>query len=106
MPTINRPRKKAKPVSERKKIRLKYYNTKSWKETREYYKSLHPLCERCLEKGKIKEAEAIHHKFSPFAEGLTEAERMELLLDVDNLEALCNKCHAEEHNLIKHNKNI
>ena len=74
----------------------KYYNTKQWKELRVEYKRNHPLCEECLSNGIIKPTEHIHHKIE-FLKGNTEAERERLLLDPNNLEALCLECHRKKH---------
>ena len=57
----------------------------------------HPLCEHCLSKGKVKTAEHVHHKRTPFAG--TDV-NFGLLLDANNLEALCAECHRLEHERI------
>ena len=54
----------------------------------------HPICEKCLEKGKITPAVDIHHKKSPFRNGEV---NWNLLLDYDNLMAVCKDCHGEIH---------
>jgi 5-methylcytosine-specific restriction enzyme A len=54
------------------------------------YKSEHPLCERCLKKGKVVPAYIVHHK-KPH-EG-----NWELFWDQSNWEGVCNPCHEEEH---------
>lgn len=99
MPTINR----LKKVKEKKipykhyNQSTKYYNNSLWYHLREWYIKNHPLCERCLDKGIVKEAEDCHHKI-PFLTGDTDEERWKLLLDEDNLQSLCSKCHTEIHN--------
>ena len=77
-------------------ISAKYYNSKSWKTLRNSYIRSHPLCERCLENGITKPAEHIHH-VTPFLRGLTDESRWTLLLDQDNLMALCRDCHSKVH---------
>ena len=64
----------------------------------------HPLCQRCLEKGVIKESKHIHHKVS-FMTVDNELKRMELAYDWDNLEALCVECHILAHKNNKTNTN-
>lgn len=58
-----------------------------------------PLCEVCLQKGKITPATQIHHidSFMKY-EG---NERLEKAYDFDNLQSLCQECHNAEHNPIK-----
>lgn len=57
-------------------------------------KSKGMLCERCLAKGIYKAAEVVHHKIK-----LTPAlaQRPDIALNWDNLEALCRDCHEKEH---------
>lgn len=84
--------------SEKEKLRIRLYNNKKWKKVRLAYIMEHPLCERCLSRGVINgNSIQIHHKQSPFDEGLTEVERLERLLSWDNLESICPKCHGNEH---------
>ena len=88
------------------KLRKKLYNSSKWRKLRDIYMMEHPLCERCLEKGITKVAEDCHHKKSPFMDGLSMCERLELLTDYDNLEALCRDCHNDEHRNIRRNKSM
>ena len=88
------------------KLRKKLYNNTKWRKLRDVYMMEHPLCQRCLEKGITKVAEDCHHKKSPFRNGLSMIERYELLLDYDNLEALCRDCHNDEHRNKRHNKSM
>lgn len=73
-----------------------YYDSKLWRELRKVYKIEHPLCEECLSKGIVKPAVHIHHKIE-FLKGSNEAERWNLLLDPNNLQALCLECHHKKH---------
>ena len=98
MPTINKIQKK-KPSSERKetdmrKLRAEAYNNTTWRKMRDTYMHEHPICEECLKKGKITPAEDIHHKRSPFSKGEV---NYALLLDYDNLMAVCKECHGNIH---------
>ena len=62
---------------------------------RDTYIKEHPLCEDCLNEGKVVPAEDIHHIRSPFQNG--ECNKA-LLLDYNNLMALCKQCHNKRHN--------
>jgi 5-methylcytosine-specific restriction protein A len=100
MPTINRKHKikeKATPYQHHNNISAQYYNTSQWHKLRDHYIKNHPFCERCEENGKVTLAEQVHHKIE-FLKGCTDEERWKLLLDEDNLQSLCSKCHAEIHN--------
>lgn len=77
-----------------------YYNSIYWKKLRLDYKLEHPLCEECLKEGITKPAEHIHHK-KPFMTGTTDGERWTLLLDRNNLEALCIDCHKKKHTIFE-----
>ena len=98
MPTINRNRisHKELPYKHENNVSGKYYNTKQWKNLRNYYIRRNPLCEICLSKGIVKPANEVHHK-RPFLLGRTDEERWQLLTDEDNLQSLCYACHDEVH---------
>lgn len=102
MPWINEPKKKRK----RECFNLttstsiggnSMYHTPQWTRLRDMYIHEHPLCERCLANGRSIAAEEVHHK-KPFSTGATIDERWSLLLDVNNLMALCKDCHHTIHN--------
>ncbi len=97
MPTIPR-LKDTKHVDRQKPIiqSSNYYNKKGWKLLRNSYIRLHPLCERCLESGITTAAEEVHHKI-PFMTGMTEEQRIGLLLDPNNLMSVCRDCHLKIH---------
>ena len=82
---------------ERRKERQEIYQSKRWKELRKAYYEEHPLCERCLQEGRITPAQDIHHKLSCFVRGLTEEEKYRRAFDPNNLMALCVDCHIKEH---------
>lgn len=99
MPTIVKLQKKQKPSSGRtetdiRKLRQKAYQNTAWRKERDNYLREHPLCEKCLEKGKITPAQDIHHKKSPFKNGEI---NWNLLYDVNNLMSLCKECHGNIH---------
>lgn len=99
MPTINKPQKKTSTErnenTDMRKLRKEAYNNTTWRKLRETYMKSHPICERCLEKGKVTPAEDIHHIKSPFRNGVI---NYGLLLDDKNLMSVCKTCHAEIHN--------
>lgn len=102
MPTINKivRRKKLQrkdiELTEQKLLRRKFYNSVRWQKLRLEFVKMHPLCERCLSKGKVAAADQVHHKRSPF-DYKTGKINWELGLDPDNLECLCAECHGLEH---------
>ena len=61
---------------------------RAWKRIRDRYVSQHPLCEKCLEHGKLTMTEEVHHKL-PLSEGGIHAQ--------SNLIALCQSCHSKIH---------
>lgn len=99
MPTINKIQRKKRPTDKKetdmRELRRKAYNNTAWRKMRDTYLHEHPICEECLKKGKITPAEDIHHKKSPFKGGDI---NYGLLLDYDNLMAVCKKCHQAIHN--------
>lgn len=99
MPTLNIPKKTKKVTnkqpSDMRRLRANAYNSTEWRKLREIYMREHPLCEECLSKGKTVPAEDIHHIESPFKNGET---NHLLLLDYNNLKAVCKECHANIHN--------
>jgi 5-methylcytosine-specific restriction protein A len=100
MPVINRKgirEKKVKYKSDKKAKSEDFYNSIAWKRLQNTYISLHPLCECCMEHGRVVPAAAVHHKH-PFLRGETEEEQWQLFLDQKNLMSVCNKCHIALHN--------
>lgn len=101
MPTLNLKKKTKKENNQRnenttsREIRRKAYNNRDWRKLRDTYIKEHPLCEDCLDKGKVVPAEDVHHLKSPFTSGEI---NYGLLLDGTNLRALCKECHAARHN--------
>lgn len=78
-----------------RELRRKAYNNTTWRKLRDLFLKEHPICQDCVAKGKITPAVDIHHLRSPFKGGEV---NYGLLLDYNNLAALCKECHAERHN--------
>lgn len=101
MPTLNLQKKTKKEINQRnentasREMRRKAYNNREWRKLRDTYIKEHPLCEDCLDKGKVVPAEDVHHISSPFSTGEINYGK---LLDGNNLKALCKECHAARHN--------
>lgn len=99
MPQINKLEKKKKTFERKdtdmRKLRQQAYQNTAWRKLRDTYMHNHPICEECLNKGKVTPATDIHHMISPFQHGEV---NYTLLLDYDNLMALCKECHATLHN--------
>lgn len=99
MPTINRSTRK-KYYQKKDKSELIYknvYNTRLWRSIRESYIINHPLCEKCLEHGKISPTEEVHHVI-PISTADDVLKMKELGFDYNNLMALCKDCHHQIHN--------
>jgi 5-methylcytosine-specific restriction protein A len=61
---------------------------RAWHRIRARYAAAHPLCERCLQEGKLTPVEEVHH-IVPVSRGGTHAE--------ENLMSLCQSCHNRIH---------
>lgn len=61
---------------------------RSWKRIRDRYAAAHPLCERCLEEGRMTAVDEVHH-IIPVNQGGTHSP--------DNLMSLCRSCHNKIH---------
>lgn len=73
-----------------------FYTTNAWRKCREAYKKYRQgLCERCMSKGLIVPAVEVHHKVRLTQENINNTD---VTLNFDNLEALCQACHHDEHN--------
>lgn len=107
MPNIprlkDRPNKRKREPSLRRKERQKYYNTKNWHNLRNLYYESHPLCEDCLDKDiinedktfgeKVTEGQDVHHIQSFCERGLSKEERDRRFNDYSNLRTLCKFHH-------------
>ena len=78
----------------------KYYHNKQWKLLREWQITNYPLCYDCALNGRSRAATQVHHKI-PFSTGTTEEEKLQLLLDPDNVVSLCRECHLKRHGYLK-----
>lgn len=76
-------------------IDSRFYNSDTWHRCKdEYLKSVNHLCERCLANGIYEPARVVHHKIHLTSETIGDPE---IMYGFDNLEALCNACHNDEH---------
>jgi len=68
-----------------------FYKGTTWRKVREQaFKRDDGLCQRCLQKDKIKNADVVHH--------IEEVqENWDRRYDLDNLESVCHACHNREH---------
>lgn len=68
----------------------RFYNSTEWKKLRRSYILAHPLCERCLAEGVIRQADVVHHVI-PIRQDYSKR------LDWNNLESICHYHHNLEH---------
>lgn len=72
-----------------------FYTSDQWAACRRsYLQKVGGLCERCLERGRIRSAEIVHHKVHLTALNI---HRPDVTLNHDNLMALCRECHGAVH---------
>lgn len=82
----------------------RFYKTKAWQKCRDAFaKSKRGLCERCLKRGEYVPGEIVHHKIYI---DINNVHDPEILLNWDNLELLCRKCHGAEHDSRKRRYDI
>lgn len=62
------------------------YNSRDWIKLSKEFRRFNPLCENCIEKGKIKSASEVHHK--------GKFKNRKEMFDVLRLQSLCKSCHA------------
>lgn len=73
----------------------KFYKGTAWHKCRAaYLKSVGGLCERCMSNGLFVPAVIVHHKIHITPENIDDPN---IILDWNNLEALCRDCHHDEH---------
>ena len=75
-------------------LRHTLYVSDRWRKLRLVKLRYNPLCERCEKRGKIVEAEDVHHIKTFVVDGKIDAERA---YNINNLMSLCKKCHGELH---------
>lgn len=72
-----------------------FYRSPAWRAARRaYIKERRGLCERCLAKGIYTPGKVVHHREHLTPQNIRD-ERV--ALGKDNLELLCQDCHAKEH---------
>lgn len=103
MPTIKKPKKRnnnRKKHGLQAKIQRLIYNTSHWRNLVKVKKMMNPLCERCLEIGKITPCEEVHH-IIPISRAIDEMQILEYGFDISNLRSLCCACHELTHQELK-----
>lgn len=70
----------------------KFYSSGSWTKTSKNHRKKFPLCGRCLERGKTKSAEMVHHE-PPLEELLRKGLNPH---NEEYLNSLCDNCHLED----------
>lgn len=63
-----------------------FLHSATWRRIRDAKLARDPLCERCMQGGRVKAAVLVHHK-----------DRNERNNEPENHESLCNPCHEVEH---------
>jgi 5-methylcytosine-specific restriction endonuclease McrA len=82
------PRRPSRKADQRE--RAAFYNRNRWKRLRAAHLAANPICESCLEAGKVTEATIVHHV----------KERLDaphLAYDQDNLKSICDFHHTQLH---------
>ena len=76
-----------------------FYESPEWRRCKAIYlEKVNHLCERCLAKGIHEPAKIVHHKVHLTQENYGD---QALMFGFDNLEALCQACHNDEHGRTK-----
>lgn len=74
---------------------VRMYASRAWKKCRsDYKKYVGGLCENCMKQGIYTPGEIVHHLNHVTIDTV---DNPEICFGFDNLELLCRKCHAEEH---------
>lgn len=74
----------------------KLIHTERWLRLRKAVLTAHPMCQDCMERGMLSPAVEVHH-VRPVEDGLSYAEKQQLMYDPSNLRALCHGCHVRVH---------
>ena len=78
-----------------KEFARSFYSSAAWQSCRnEYMKQAHYLCEDCMKRGIYKPAKEVHHIEELTPENI---HRPEVVLNFENLVALCKECHKARH---------
>ena len=67
----------------------RFYSSGAWQKTRKIYITNNPLCRRCLNKDIVRKSDVVDH-IIPIKIDWNKR------LDQDNLQSLCNSCHASK----------
>lgn len=84
-------------VDQKRKDRMKIYNSARWKSLRIEKLRDNPLCEICEKRGETKAADDVHH-IQSFMSTDNPDTRQVLAFDIGNLMSLCDECHQKVHN--------
>lgn len=79
-----------------KQDKQRIYNSREWRRLRNQKREANPLCELCLENGKVVPVQVIHHK-TPIETAHNYEDMKSLAFNWGNLQSLCFKCHSEIH---------
>ena len=71
-------------------INKKFYDSKEWKDLRQYFITRHPLCKWCEEEGTTNKGDVVDH-----IKEITDGGES---LDFNNLQTLCHKHHNQKTN--------
>lgn len=102
MPTINKSSKPASWVARPKahqqhaQDNQQFYNSTAWRTVSRGYRSQHPLCRICMDKGLVEAGTCVDH-IVPINQGGAR-------WDWANLQTLCHRCHARKSGAEAHNK--
>lgn len=72
------------------------YNSREWQELRIQKLRANPLCEECAKEGIVTSAHCVHHRH-PIEDSRTMQEMKHYAFMWDNLQSLCDACHARIH---------
>lgn len=76
----------------------KFYKSTAWQKAREaFIRSKGGLCEKCLNKGIYSAGVIVHHRIHITPQNINDPS---VVLNFENLELLCRKCHGGEHGRI------
>lgn len=80
----------------RDKDYAKLIQSARWRRLRREVLTVHPLCQRCKDEGRLTAATEVHH-VRPVEEAVTYSGKESLMFDAHNLRALCHDCHTRTH---------
>lgn len=104
MPTLPKSKRRWWMPKKRQEVRQhdnsKFYQSKQWRATRNFYMQTNPLCEQCKRKGITTAGQCVDH-IKPISMGGHQT-------NSSNLQTLCNSCHAKKSSLegIEYRKGI